>query len=70
MVECEVNINFRTHNAHVRVYEDKIVCFKYTRRQCRLEVFTDQEEAADFLFTGIDPFMWGIEFDDGSNTNC
>ena len=64
MVECEFHIKCSTHSAHIRVYEDKVFCFKYNRRHCDWDIFTSEEAASDYLFKPLDPIIWGIEFED------
>jgi hypothetical protein len=64
MVDCELHMVFPTHEAHIRVMDNQIMCFKYSQRQCRLELFDTIESASDFLFAPIDPFQYRVCLDD------
>ena len=44
-------IKFRTHRVHIARDDDHIYCFKMTNNRCDLEVFEDQEQAADYILT-------------------
>lgn len=42
-------IKFKTHTVHVSRSDHCIYCFKMNLTRCDLEIFTDQEEAADYI---------------------
>lgn len=44
-------IKFRTHRVHIARDDSHIYCFKMTNSRCDLEVFEDQEQAADYILT-------------------
>jgi hypothetical protein len=64
MIDCELHMVFPTHQAHIRVLDDSIMCFKYTPRQCALEIFDNSDLASDFLFKPMDPIRWEVCLDD------
>ena len=52
MIRSKSNIQFNTHHVTVCIDEhEHIHVFKYHNRSCDFEVFTDQNEASDYIMT-------------------
>jgi hypothetical protein len=53
-------IKFKTHTVHVAQQCDRIYCFKSTDSRCDIEIFTDQESAADYILTPFASIVYEV----------
>lgn len=57
-------LRFNTHCVHIRVSEDgSIACFKYNNQGCQYDIFTDQDQASDFILTMLPTVEYRVTFD-------
>jgi hypothetical protein len=53
-------IKFKTHTVHVSRQGSRIYCFKSTDSRCDIEIFTDQESAADYILTPFASIVYEV----------
>lgn len=54
-------IKFKTYRVHIARDDLHIYCFKMTNSRCDLEVFEDQEAAADYILTPFPSIVYEVE---------
>lgn len=58
-------IKFKTHAVHIaRDHEDRIYCFKMTHTRCDLEIFDDQDLAADYILEPFATIVYGVNLEE------
>lgn len=63
LTSSECHIKFANHCVHIRV-DDKgcISCFKYNSIHCEWEQFTNEYDAADFIFKDLDNYRYVVSW--------
>lgn len=58
------HIKFPTHSAHITHSDECLITvFKYTQNHCEYDQFTDQFEAADYLFKPLDSWQYIVSLE-------
>jgi hypothetical protein len=57
-------IKFKTHAVHISRCCGRIYCFKMTHTRCDLEIFDDQESAADYILEPFATIVYGVNLEE------
>lgn len=61
--ETYPEIFFKTHRATIRVDGDKIYCFKYVNDRCDFDIFTNYDEATEWIINPFPTLIYKAVFD-------
>ena len=59
----EFQMIFKTHGVKVTLTDTEIRCWKFTNDRLDFSVFTDEEEALDYIAKPFDRLMWKVELE-------
>jgi hypothetical protein len=60
MTQALAMIKFNTYAVHISRTSSSIIVFKYNTTRCELEVFTDSEEASEYIITGLSEWFYTL----------
>lgn len=63
MYSSSTLLRFSTHHVHIRVSDGVISCFKYNNQGCQYEIFTNQNDASDFVVELMPTVQYTVTFD-------
>ena len=64
MLTSHTLLRFATHCVHVKVNEEGVIaCFKFNNQGCQYEIFTDQNDASDFIIELMPTVQYTVTFD-------